>query len=125
MNENIHDVLSRVLKKVIGLGIAVSIVCAVTGYSHWITGLWFGSIVSYANFILMSKELAKAARVAVSSQPKVSSRKIMFGYFLRYAIIALSLVLVAISDVVELIPFMCGLFMVHIAIYIEYFRSSR
>ena len=114
MHDAVRSVWKCMLKRVVQLCGAASVIVAVVGLKHWIYGLLFGSAIGLINFYLIGK------RVSETVEKKKSSNRILIGYFFRFVILALSFVVVARYDAVYIAPFVIGVLLVQIALYIDY-----
>ena len=120
MDDSIKEVLIRVVKTVFFICLLLSAVFWLAAYRHFISGLVFGSTIGCLNFFLMAREIVKTTQLVQQTGDTKKSRKIVFGYFMRYVILALSFVIVAKSQYLALIPFVIGLMLVQVTIYLQY-----
>lgn len=120
MDNSVDGVLKQVIKTVLLICCFLSVIFWITSYRHLIAGLVFGSVIGCLNFFLMARELVKTTQLVQETGDSKKSRKIVFGYFMRYAILALSFIIVGKSQYFAVIPFVIGLMLVQITIYLQY-----
>ena len=120
MDESVDKILKQVGATVFFICLVLSVVFWVSSYSNLIAGLVFGSVIGCLNFFLMAREIMKTTHLVQQTGDSKKSRKIVFGYFMRYVILALSFVIVGKSQYLAVIPFVIGLMLVQFTIYIRY-----
>jgi len=120
MDDSVGKVLKRVSGTVFFICLLLSAVFWISSYPNLIAGLVFGSIIGCLNFFLMAREIVKTTHLVQKTGDSKKSRKIVFGYFMRYVILALSFVIVGKSQHLSIIPFVIGLMLVQLTIYLQY-----
>lgn len=102
-------------------------VCAVlslilwsSGFGYLIAGLIFGASVSLVNFFLTGKDLSRTAEQIVQTQKAAGGKKLLYGFFLRYAILALAFIVTARYDALAVPSFVVGLLLIQGLLYWEY-----
>lgn len=121
MSNTIQAVLAQTFKRVLLVCGVTCVVFIATNRIDLISGLLFGATVSFANFFIMGKHITSTARTVLNSGSSKVSKRLIAGYFLRYGILAASFLIVAWSQLFEIFSFIFGIFIVHIAIYWEFF----
>ncbi len=120
MNQAVKSVLKDISKKICFLCGILCIIFYILALTHWILGFLFGTFISLLNFLLMGKDISVTSKKVIrSGDPKIS-RKLIIGYFFRYVIIGMAFIIVVKYEFLSLSPFVIGLFMVHISLYLEY-----
>lgn len=108
------------------------IVCAIAtvllwsiGWSDMIGGLLFGAVIGFVNFFLAGKDISRTADNVLTGSKPGNAKKILVGFFLRYAILALAFLIAAKYDALAIPSFVIGLLMVQGILYWEYLWGSK
>ena len=111
----------RLLKISMGLGIPACLAALILGGLDSGLGFLAGALLSWVNFRWLKQgvdHLLDSTRSAHPT-PKRAARTAIFKYFLRYALIGLSLYATFRIDIVEIFGFFSGLLLVIAAVLVE------
>jgi hypothetical protein len=110
------DIQKKYTSRALMLAIGAGLLFFVVGHKAICRGLVLGGVFSAINFALMGQML----RHRLSDNRKSATRRSLVSLLLRYALLALPLVLAAQSDRFNFPATAVGLFMVQLVIIIEH-----
>jgi len=119
--ESIRDIQKKYCSKAMTLAIAAGFVLILAGQNAIAKGLVLGTIFSIVNFILMGEmlplKLGKSNRMAFFWS--------LLSLLLRYAFVAIPLIVAIKFRQFNLISVICGIFLVQVMILAESLLSAR
>lgn len=119
--KDLRELEGRLIKMAALIGAVIIIALLLLRRYHIAIGLLTGTLVSIVNFKLLSKDVIKKA-----SQ---NNRKIFLGiaegYFLRYGLMAIVLIIAARKGIYYFLGAALGLFAIRLAIFIDTFLISK
>jgi|GEM_PF-2805614 len=117
----IVPVILSLLRKTFIVCLLISCIFWVSGFGVYIPGLIFGAVTGWINFFFMGKGVTAMAKSAVLAKKNSAGQKrLIFGYFIRYLILVTAFIVAASLKIFYLGPFILGLFLIQIILYIEY-----
>jgi len=111
----------RLLKISMGLGIPACLAALILGGLDSGLGFLAGAVLSWINFRWLKQGVDRLLESARSARPtpKRAAHGAIFKYFLRYALIGLSLYATFRIDILEVFGFFSGLLLVVAAVLVE------
>ncbi|MCB1196516.1 ATP synthase subunit I [bacterium] len=114
MHQAVRAVWKQILKRVVQLSCSACVVAIAAGAGDWVYGLLLGTGVGLLNFFLIGK------RISETVNKRKSSKNILIGFFFRFVILSLAFCVAVRYDTVNIVSFAIGIFLVQIAIYIDF-----
>lgn len=116
MDAMVHDIQKKYGSRALLLSIGAGLLFLVLGQKAVCRGVVLGGVFSTINFVLMGQML----QYRLSDNRKRSTVKSFLALALRYAVLAIPLILSVQSDRFDLAATVVGIFMVQVVIMVEH-----